>query len=58
MSFLCVLVCIAWWTTHISEQRHLRTVFLIDRRTRNHRTRQFTNNIQAVAPVEGGMRFV
>lgn len=44
-----VLVTLAWWTTSISEQRHIRTVLLLDRRShRNRAYRRLTNHTETV----------
>ncbi|CAH0552721.1 unnamed protein product [Brassicogethes aeneus] len=53
--FVILTVSIAWWTTNISEQRHIRTVLLLDRRHRNpHRSyRTLTNHTESVTITEG-----
>ncbi|KAJ8958345.1 hypothetical protein NQ318_017491 [Aromia moschata] len=45
--FVVVLVTLAWWTTNISEQRHVRTVLLLERR------RRLTNHTETVTIAEG-----
>lgn len=47
-----ISVTVAWWTTNIAEQRHVRTVLLLERS--RHRThRQLTNHTEAVTITEG-----
>lgn len=42
----------AWWTTNIAEQRHIRTVLLLEgRRIRTHR--RLTNHTEAVTITDG-----
>lgn len=51
-SFCYFTVTVAWWTTNISEQRHVRTVLLLERR--RHRTqRRLTNHTEAVTITDG-----
>ncbi|XP_049821033.1 transmembrane and ubiquitin-like domain-containing protein 1 isoform X3 [Aethina tumida] len=49
------IVSVAWWTTNISEQRHIRTVLLLERRQRNPSSarRTLTNHTQTVTISEG-----
>ncbi|RZC35145.1 transmembrane and ubiquitin-like domain-containing protein 1 [Asbolus verrucosus] len=47
-----VVVSLAWWTTSISEQRHVQTVWLLDRR-RHRAHRRLTNHTHAVTIAEG-----
>ncbi|XP_063907175.1 transmembrane and ubiquitin-like domain-containing protein 1 isoform X3 [Zophobas morio] len=49
---LVVSVSFAWWTTSISEQRHVQTVWLLDRR-RHRAHRRLTNHTHAVTITEG-----
>lgn len=44
---------VAWWTTNVSERRHIRTVFLIERRSRSERAQRLTNHTQSATLVEG-----
>lgn len=45
-------VTVAWWTTNIAEQRHIRTVLLLEgRRIRTHR--RLTNHTEAVTITDG-----
>lgn len=46
------IVTLAWWTTNISEQRHVRTVLLLERR-RNRTQRRLTNHTEAVTITDG-----
>lgn len=49
------LVVVAWWTTSISEQRHVRTVFLIDRQARaDNRARTVSRRLRS----EGKKKYV
>ncbi|XP_044262249.1 transmembrane and ubiquitin-like domain-containing protein 1 [Tribolium madens] len=47
-----LVVSLAWWTTSISEQRHVQTVWLLDRR-RHRAPRRLTNHTHAVTIAEG-----
>ncbi|EFA13585.1 hypothetical protein TcasGA2_TC006890 [Tribolium castaneum] len=47
-----LVVSLAWWTTSISEQRHVQTVWLLDRR-RHRPPRRLTNHTHAVTIAEG-----
>ncbi|KAJ8984860.1 hypothetical protein NQ317_002699 [Molorchus minor] len=49
--FVITVVSLAWWTTNISEQRHVRTVVLLERR--RHRHRRLTNHTETVTITEG-----
>nr|UOA02783.1 transmembrane and ubiquitin-like domain-containing protein 1 [Monochamus saltuarius] len=50
--FAVIIVTLAWWTTNISEQRHVRTVLLLERR-RHRAHRRLTNHTETVTITEG-----
>ncbi|KAJ8935973.1 hypothetical protein NQ314_012540 [Rhamnusium bicolor] len=50
--FVVIIVTLAWWTTNISEQRHVRTVLLLERR-RHRAHRRLTNHTETVTITEG-----
>lgn len=52
-----LLVTVAWWTTNIGEQRHVRTVFLLERR-RSRTQRRLTNHTEAVTITDGTYCFL
>lgn len=49
--FAILIITFAWWTTNISEQRHVRTVLLLERR-RHRAHRRLTNHTEAVTITE------
>lgn len=53
-----IIVSLAWWTTNISDQRHVRTVLLLDRRRHrsghhHRRLTNLTNHTETVTITEG-----
>nr|CAH7726925.1 unnamed protein product [Callosobruchus chinensis] len=50
--FAIAVVTVAWWTTNISEQRHIRTVLLLERR-RQRFHRRLTNHTESATITTG-----
>ncbi|VEN61482.1 unnamed protein product, partial [Callosobruchus maculatus] len=50
--FAIAVVMVAWWTTNISEQRHIRTVLLLERR-RHRFHRRLTNHTESATITTG-----
>ncbi|CAH1174276.1 unnamed protein product [Phaedon cochleariae] len=51
--FVIGIVSFAWWTTNINEQRHIRTVLLLERTIRHRFHRRLTNHTEAITISEG-----
>nr|CAI5822235.1 unnamed protein product [Callosobruchus analis] len=55
--FAIAVVTVAWWTTNISEQRHVRTVLLLERR-RHRFHRRLTNHTESATITTASTTFI